>query len=201
MQRIAMQTAIAQNGVAVLVLPGDISGEAAPYPTGHSDLVAPTAIAQPDPAKVQALADKINAAGTVTLFVGAGVRDARAEVLELAGKVHSPIGHSLGGKEWIQYDNPFDVGMSGLLGYGACYEATQEADLLILIGTDFPYDTFLPQSHTVQVDRNPANLGRRTRLDLGVHGDVGATLRAVLPLVEAKADRAFLDRTLRKHAA
>ncbi|HWN31299.1 MAG TPA: pyruvate dehydrogenase [Pseudonocardia sp.] len=201
MQRIAMQTAIAQNGVAVLVLPGDISGEAAPHPTGHSDLVAPTAVAQPVPAKVQALADKINAAGTVTLFVGAGVRDARDEVLALAAKVHSPIGHSLGGKEWIQYDNPYDVGMSGLLGYGACYEATQESDLLILLGTDFPYDTFLPQARTVQVDRDASHLGRRTRLDLGVQGDVGATLRAVLPLLEQKTDRAFLDKMLRRHAA
>jgi pyruvate dehydrogenase (quinone) len=201
LQRIAMQTAIAQRGVGVLVLPGDITGEPAAHPTGHSDLVVPSAVAHPDPAKVRALADKINAAGTVTLFVGAGVRDAREEVLQLAGKVYSPIGHSLGGKEWIQYDNPYDVGMSGLLGYGACYEATHESDLLILLGTDFPYDTFLPQARTVQVDRNAANLGRRTRLELGVEGDVGATLRAVLPLLEAKSDRAFLDRMLRKHAA
>jgi pyruvate dehydrogenase (quinone) len=201
MQRIAMQTAIAQRGVGVLVLPGDITGEPAAHPTGHSDLVTPSAVAQPDPAKVQALADKINAAGTVTLFVGAGIRDARDEVLQLAEKVHSPVGHSLGGKEWIQYDNPFDVGMSGLLGYGACYEATHESDLLILLGTDFPYDTFLPQARTVQVDRDAAHLGRRTRLDLGVEGDVGATLRAVLPLLEAKSDRSFLDRMLRKHAA
>ena len=137
----------------------------------------------------------------MSLFVGAGVRDARAEVLELAAKVHSPIGHSLGGKEWIQYDNPYDVGMSGLLGYGACYEATHEADLLILLGTDFPYDTFLPQAHTVQVDRDASRLGRRTRLELGVEGDVGATLRAVLPLLRQKTDRSFLDRMLRKHAA
>jgi pyruvate dehydrogenase (quinone) len=125
----------------------------------------------------------------------------RDEVLKLAEKVHGPIGHSLGGKEWIQYDNPYDVGMSGLLGYGACYQATHESDLLILLGTDFPYDTFLPQARTVQIDRDAANLGRCTRLDLGVEGDVGATLRAVLPLVEAKSDRAFLDRMLRKHAA
>jgi len=201
MQRIAMQTALAQGGVGVLVLPGDIGGEQAAHPTGHTDLVAPTAVAQPDQAKVQSLADKINAAGTVTLFVGAGIRDARAEVLELAGKVHSPIGHSLGGKEWIQYDNHYDVGMSGLLGYGACYDATHEADLLILLGTDFPYDTFLPQAHTVQVDRDASRLGRRTRLDLGVHGDVAATVRAVLPLLEQKNDRTFLDRMLRRHAA
>ncbi|MCU1663598.1 MAG: pyruvate dehydrogenase, partial [Pseudonocardia sp.] len=156
MQRIAMQAALARRGVGVLVLPGDISAEPAAHPTGASDLVVPSAIAQPAPEKVRALADKINSAGTVTLFVGAGVRDARAEVLALAEKVNSPIGHSLGGKEWIQYDNPYDVGMSGLLGYGACYEATHESDLLILLGTDFPYDTFLPQARTVQVDRDAA---------------------------------------------
>jgi thiamine pyrophosphate-dependent acetolactate synthase large subunit-like protein len=134
LQRIAMQTAIAHRGVGVLVLPGDITGEPAAQPTGYSDLVIPSAVAHPDPAKVHALADRINAAATVTLFVGAGIRDAREEVLQLAGKVHSPIGHSLGGKEWIQYDNPYDVGMSGLLGYGACYEATHDFDLLILLG-------------------------------------------------------------------
>jgi pyruvate dehydrogenase (quinone) len=200
MQRIAMQAALARRGVGVLVLPGDISAEPAAHPTGASDLVVPSAIAQPAPEKVRALADKINSAGTVTLFVGAGVRDARAEVLALAEKVNSPIGHSLGGKEWIQYDNPYDVGMSGLLGYGACYEATHESDLLILLGTDFPYDTFLPQARTVQVDRDAAHLGRRTRLDLAIEGDVGATLRAVLPLLEAKSDRSFLNRMLRRHA-
>ncbi|HEY1973467.1 MAG TPA: thiamine pyrophosphate-dependent enzyme, partial [Pseudonocardia sp.] len=200
LQRIGMQTALAKGGVAVLVLPGDITGEPAAHPTGHSDLVETRATAQPAEASVRALADKINAAATVTLFVGAGVQHARSEVLELAAKVHSPIGHSLGGKEWIQYDNPYDVGMSGLLGYGACYDATHQSELLILLGTDFPYDTFLPQARTVQVDREAAHLGRRTRLELGVEGDVGATLRAVLPLISQKTDRSFLDRMLRRHA-
>jgi pyruvate dehydrogenase (quinone) len=200
LQRIAMQTALGHRGVGVLVLPGDLGGEQAPNPTGHSDLVVTRATAQPDPERVRALADKINAAGTVTLFVGAGVQNARDEVLELAAKIASPIGHSLGGKEWIQYDNPYDVGMSGLLGYGACYEATHESDLLVLLGTDFPYDTFLPQARTVQVDRDAAHLGRRTRLELGVEGDVGATLREVLPLLEQKTDRRFLDKMLRRHA-
>jgi pyruvate dehydrogenase (quinone) len=142
----------------------------------------------------------LNQARTVTLFVGAGIWNARDEVLALAGKVHSPIGHALGGKEVIQYDNPFDVGMSGLLGYGACYEATNEADLLVLLGTDFPYDAFLPQTRTVQVDDDPARLGRRTVIELGVEGDVGETLRAVLPLVEQRSDRRFLDAMLRRHS-
>ena len=82
--------------------------------------------------------------------------------MELAGKLQSPIGHTLRGKEWIQYDNPYDVGMSGLLGYGACYEATHDADLLVLLGTDFPYNDFLPGAHTVQVDHDATRLGRRT---------------------------------------
>ena len=200
LQRIAIQTAIAKQGVAVLVLPGDLTAEPAAHPTGTSHLVETRAVAMPAEEAVRELAARINEAETVSLFVGAGIRDARAEVLELAGKVKSPIGHSLGGKEWIQYDNPYEVGMSGLLGYGACYEATNEADLLVLLGTDFPYDTFLPQAHTVQVDHDASRLGRRTRLDLGVEGDVGATLRAVLPLIRPKTDRTFLDRMLRKHA-
>jgi pyruvate dehydrogenase (quinone) len=150
--------------------------------------------------RVRALAERLNEADTVTLFCGAGVKDAHAEVMALAEKLHSPIGHTLRGKEWIQYDNPYEVGMSGLLGYGACYEASHEADLLVLLGTDFPYQDFLPGARTVQVDHDPTRLGRRTPLELAVHGDVGATLRAVLPLVEQKHDRSFLDHMLHKHA-
>ena len=200
LQRIAMQTALADRGVSVLVIPGDITAEAAANPTGRGDLVAPTAVVTPTADRVEALAERVNRASSVTLFVGAGVREAREEVLALAGKVKAPVGHSLGGKEWIQYDNPYDVGMSGLLGYGACFEASHEADLLVLLGTDFPYDGFLPQAHTVQVDRDGRHLGRRTVLDLGVEGDVGATLRALLPLLDEKTDRTFLDRMLRHHA-
>ncbi|MCE3555005.1 pyruvate dehydrogenase [Pseudonocardia sp. RS11V-5] len=201
LQRIAMQTAVAERGVAVMVLPGDIGALPAAHPTGFGDVTPPDGVVTPARERVEALAEKINAARSVTLFVGAGVREARGEVMELAARVEAPIGHSLAGKEWIQYDNPYDVGMSGLLGYGACYEATHEADLLLLLGTDFPYDAFLPGSRTVQVDRDARRLGRRTPLELGVHGDVGATLRAVLPLVREKTDRTFLDRMLREHAA
>jgi pyruvate dehydrogenase (quinone) len=197
---IAMQTALGRRGVCVLVLPGDVAHLPVANPTRPTALVGPAPVVTPPPEQVRALADAINAARTVTLFAGAGVRGAHGEVLALADKAAAPVGHALGGKEWIQFDNPYDVGMSGLLGYGACYEATHESDLLLLLGTDFPYDTFLPQARTVQVDRDAAHLGRRSRLELGVHGDVGATLRAVLPLVEAKPDRAFLDKMLRRHA-
>ncbi|GAA4896186.1 pyruvate dehydrogenase [Actinomycetospora straminea] len=200
LQRIAMQTALADRGVSVLILPGDITALPAAHETGRGDLVAPSSVVHPAPDRVEALAERIDAAASVTLFVGAGVREARDEVLALAERVKAPVGHSLGGKEWIQYDNPYDVGMSGLLGYGACFEASHEADLLVLLGTDFPYDGFLPQAHTVQVDRDARHLGRRSVLDLGVEGDVGATLRALLPLVTEKTDRTFLDRMLRHHA-
>jgi pyruvate dehydrogenase (quinone) len=196
----AVRHALGRGGVSVLAIPGDVLHRAAVNATGKTQLVAVKGAVVPVAEQVHALAERLNTARTVTLFCGAGTERAHGEVMELAGRLHGPIGHSLRGKEWIQYDNPYDVGMSGLLGYGACYEATHEADLLLLLGTDFPYDAFLPQARTVQVDHDPTRLGRRTPLDLAVHGDVAATLRAVIPLVEQKADRSFLDRMLRKHA-
>jgi pyruvate dehydrogenase (quinone) len=121
--------------------------------------------------------------------------------MALAQRLKAPVGHALRGKEWIQYDNKFDVGMSGLLGYGAAYEATNECDLLLLLGTDFPYQAFLPTDvKIVQVDVRPEHLGRRSRLDLAVWGDVKETLRALTPRVKEKQSRRFLDRMLKKHA-
>ena len=146
------------------------------------------------------LASLLNSADKVMLFAGAGVAGAHGEVMSLAAALAAPVGHSLGGKEWIQYDNPYDVGMSGLLGYGACYEAMHEADLVVLLGTDFPYDNFLPGARTVQIDIEPAHLGRRTPLVLGVHGSVRETVQAVLPLLRSRPDRSYLDRMLRRHA-
>jgi pyruvate dehydrogenase (quinone) len=201
MLKTAIATALAKSGVAVLVIPGDVSAEKAVHPTGRLTLPVGRSELVPAPEAVQALADAINRAGTVSLFCGAGVAGSHDEVMALAGTLNSPIGHTLRGKEWIQYDNPYDVGMIGLLGYGACYEACHETDLLLMLGTDFPYDNFLPQAHTIQVDRDASRLGRRTPLDLAIHGDVAATLRAVLPLVKQKTDRAFLDRMLGRHAA
>jgi len=198
--RTAVQHALGREAVSVLVVSGDVLHRDPVHPTGKSAVTPATAVATPPSDQVQALAERLNAAQTVTLFCGAGVHGAHAEVMALAERVHSPIGHTLRGKEWIQYDNPYDVGMSGLLGYGACYDASHEADLLVLLGTDFPYNDFLPGERTVQVDSDASRLGRRTPLELAVHGDVGATLRAVLPLVEQKPDRSFLDRMLHKHA-
>jgi len=198
--RIAIQHAVGRGGVSVLVMPGDVLHRAAEHPTGEGAPVTVRGAVVPADAQVRELADRLNAARTVTLFCGAGVQGAHDAVMALAGKLHSPVGHSLRGKEWMQYDNPYDVGMSGLLGYGACYDATHQADLLLLLGTDFPYDAFLPQRRTVQVDHDLTRLGRRTPLDLAVHGDVAATLRAALPLVKQKPDRSFLDDMLHQHA-
>jgi pyruvate dehydrogenase (quinone) len=136
--RIAIAHALGRGGVAVLALPGDVLHREAVRPTGTSDLPRAKSAVVPADEQVRALAEQLNDANTVTLFCGAGVEGAHAEVMELAGKLGSPIGHSLRGKQWIQYDTSFDVGMSGLLGYGACYDAMHEADLLLLLGTDFP---------------------------------------------------------------
>jgi pyruvate dehydrogenase (quinone) len=198
--RVAIQTAIGRRGVSVVVLPGDLAAEESGGPTVPTALVPRPSPVRPVPKQVQALADALNAARTVTLFCGAGCADAHDEVMELAGRVLAPVGHALGGKEWIQYDNPYDVGMNGLLGYGAAHKATHEADLLLLLGTDFPYTNFLPQRRTAQVDADAGHLGRRSPLEVAVHGDVGETIRAVLPLLEQKTDRRFLDSMLRQHA-
>ncbi len=197
--RVAIQQALGTSGVSVLVLPGDVADLRSAHPTGAGAYCVEPGRVRPPRGQVRALADAINAAGSVTLFCGAGVRDAHAEVMQLADAVKAPVGHSLRGKEWIQFDNPFDVGMSGLLGYGACHDAMHEADLLVLLGTDFPYDSFLPQRGTAQVDHNATHLGRRTPLQVAVHGDVGETIRTLLPLVDAKVSREFLDEMLRRH--
>lgn len=198
--RTAIQTAAGRRGVSVLVLPGDVAQKSAVRPTGHGIVECEPPVVVPSQDQVAAFADKLNGAQRPMFFCGAGTRGAHREVMELAGRLNAPVGHALRGKEWIQYDNPFDVGMSGLLGYGACYDAMHRADLVVLLGTDFPYDNFLPQANTVQVDIEPAHLGRRTVLDLAVHGDVRETIRAVLPRVPQKSDRSFLDRMLREHA-
>jgi len=197
---IAIREALGRGGVAVVVLPGDIAHKQAEHPTGTTSLLIETGAVVPPSSQVQAFAEQLNAARSVLLFCGAGVRGAHSEVMQLAGQLLAPVGHALRGKEWIQFDNPYDVGMSGLLGYGACYDAMQAADLVVLLGTDFPYDTFLPQAHTVQVDQDAAHLGRRSSLDLAVHGDIRETLQAVLPMLRQKTDRSFLDRMLHEHA-
>ncbi|WP_173923820.1 pyruvate dehydrogenase [Agromyces sp. Marseille-P2726] len=197
----AMRHAIAGPGVAVIIMPGDIaefdaSASFPPFvPTERPSIV-------PGEGDVQRLASAIDTARTVAIFAGAGVEGAHDEVIAFADLVKAPVGHSLRGKQWIQYDNPFDVGMTGLLGYGAAHAGIHDADLLLLLGTDFPYEQFLPDADKVviaQVDTDARHLGRRTSVTLPVHGDVRATLVRLSELVKPKKSPTFLDRTLKKH--
>ncbi|MFI6492098.1 pyruvate dehydrogenase [Streptomyces sp. NPDC050564] len=197
----AIQHAVGQSGVSVVSLPGDIAAEPAPDKPLETALVTSRPTVRPGDTEIDKLVAMIDEAEKVTLFCGSGTAGAHAEVMEFAGKIKSPVGHALRGKEWIQYDNPFDVGMSGLLGYGAAYEATHECDLLILLGTDFPYNAFLPSDVKIaQVDVRPEHLGRRSKLDLAVWGDVKETLLCLIPRVKPKENRRFLDKMLKKHA-
>ncbi|RAV34637.1 pyruvate dehydrogenase [Corynebacterium heidelbergense] len=196
----AIQSTMAGKGVSVLVIPGDLAhddAEDSPSLASTIHTTQPTVV--PATEDVEALAQAINDADKVTLFGGAGCRDARDAVLQLAEKIKAPLGHAYGGKEYLHYDNPYDVGMSGLLGYGACTEAFEEADLLILLGTDFPYTEFLPKrTRTAQVDNKGQNIGRRTHVEVPVVGDVRATIDKLLPLLREKTDRSFLDKMLKQ---
>ncbi|MEV6314370.1 pyruvate dehydrogenase [Streptomyces sp. NPDC051776] len=197
----AVQHAVGRSGVSVVALPGDIAAQPAPERAEEHAIVTSRPTVRPGDAEVEELVRMVDRADRVTLFCGSGTSGAHDEVMAFAERVKAPVGHALRGKEWIQYDNPYDVGMSGLLGYGAAYEATHECDLLMLLGTDFPYGAFLPDDvKIVQVDVRPEHLGRRSKLDLAVWGDVGETLRCLTPKVRVKKDRRFLDKMLRKHA-
>ncbi|MFI1396925.1 pyruvate dehydrogenase [Streptomyces sp. NPDC020681] len=197
----AIQHAVGRSGVSVVSLPGDIASQPAPEKSIEHALVTSRPSVRPGDAEIDKLVRMIDEADRITLFCGSGTAGAHADVMQFAERVKSPVGHALRGKEWIQYENPYDVGMSGLLGYGAAYEATHECDLLILLGTDFPYNAFLPDDVKIaQVDVRPEHLGRRSKLDLAVWGDVRETLRCLTPRVRAKTDRRFLDKMLKKHA-
>lgn len=197
----AIQHAIGRGGVSVISLPGDIAAQPAPQRSIEHALVTRRPSVRPGDAELDALARMVDAADKVTLFCGSGTAGAHDEVMAFAERVKAPVGHALRGKEWIQFDNPYDVGMSGLLGYGAAYEAMHECDLLILLGTDFPYNAFLPDDvKIVQVDVRPEHLGRRSKLDLAVWGDVRETLSCLTPKVRVKTQRKFLDRMLKKHS-
>ncbi|KQB84010.1 pyruvate dehydrogenase [Corynebacterium lowii] len=196
----AIQSTMAGKGVSVLVIPGDIAADEVEDTTIIDSAIASGCpVAYPDAQEAAALVKAINEAKTVTLFVGAGIKNAREQVLQLAEKIKAPIGHAFGGKHYIQYDNPFEVGMSGLLGYGACHEASHEADLLILIGTDFPYNDFLPKKNVAQIDVDGSHIGRRTTIKYPVVGDAAAVIENILPHIQEKTDRSFLDKMLKKH--
>jgi pyruvate dehydrogenase (quinone) len=195
--RIAIQNAVGKSGAAVLVLPGDVLGADSPAKDQGSATVLARPKTIPEATAVSELADRIRAAEKIAIFAGIGCTEARSEVLQLAERLNAPVGHTLRSKDVIQYDNPYDVGMTGLLGYGACYASLHEADLVLLLGTDFPYVDFLPRGNNVQVDIDPARLGRRTPIVQGIAADVGLTVRALLPVLDQRTDRSFLDAMLK----
>jgi pyruvate dehydrogenase (quinone) len=189
----AIRAAIGKRGVAVVVVPGDIALK--PATAAAPRWVAPAPpVLRPQDGELEKLASLLNGAERVTLFCGAGCAGAHAEVLALADRLNSPIVHSLRGKEHIEHDNPFDVGMTGLIGFASGYAAMKDCDALLVLGSDFPYRQFFPErAEIAQIDVRPEALGNRCDLTLGVLGDVKETLRLLTPQIAPKSDRSHLD--------
>src|SRR3984885_9968835 len=192
----AIRAAVGQRGVAVLVIPGDVALRSAPArgisPNGGLVPVAP--VVTPAQSQLAALARLLNDAKKVTLFCGRGCAGTHDKLLQLAETLKSPMVHALGGKEHVEFDNPYDVGMTGFIGFSSGYAAMHACDVLLMLGTDFPYKQFLPTEATIaQIDIRPENLGRRCKLDLALVGDGGATSGARMPGLNPKTDRRHLD--------
>ncbi|MBR1283131.1 ubiquinone-dependent pyruvate dehydrogenase [Bradyrhizobium sp. AUGA SZCCT0177] len=192
----AIRAAVGRRGVAVLVIPGDIALRPAPSRgiSPNAGLLPKAPVVRPDETELTALAGLLNGAKRITLFCGRGCAGAHPSLMRLADKLKSPMVHALGGKEHVEFDNPYDVGMTGFIGFSSGYAAMHACDVLLMLGTDFPYKQFLPTGAKIaQVDIRPENLGRRCKLDLGLVGDVGVTIEALLPKLTAKDDRRHLD--------
>jgi len=198
---IAMRTAIARQGVAVVIVPGDIAllhCNSQPLSLGL-DYSASTML--PPSETLERAAKALNDARTVTILGGAGCIDAHAELLGASERLKAPIVHSLRGKEFIEYDNPYDVGMTGFLGFASGYQAMMNCEALLVLGSDFPYQQFYPKdAKIIQVDLRGEQIGRRTPVDVGIVGTVKETLQALLPLLDDKTDRNYLDACLRHYA-
>jgi pyruvate dehydrogenase (quinone) len=193
----AIVTAVVERGPTVLAIPGDVASAAAPDEPTDFTIPAP-AIVRPSDTDCEKLVRMIDEAKTVAIFGGDGCREGRDEVVELARKLKAPVGYAFRGKQWLEHDNPNAVGMTGLLGYGGAYNAIHEADLLLMLGTDFPFSEFLPGASVkkVQIDKNPKHIGRRTALDLGLVGDIKSTVSALLPAVREKTNGEFLAKQI-----
>jgi pyruvate dehydrogenase (quinone) len=200
---LAIQSANGRRGVSVITISGDVSMLEAPTqePWLFSNVSRVSAI-RPSETDLRNLATLLNRSKKVTILGGAGCAGAHSELMQVAEALKSPIVHALRGKEYIEYDNPYDVGMTGLLGFSSGYYAIMDCDALLMLGTDFPYQQFYPEKAAIaQIDLRPENLGRRTRLDLGLVGDVRDTLAALQPMLEPKEERAHLDKALRHYAS
>jgi len=198
MLQAAMQAAVHQKGVAVLGLPGDLTMQDAEEITTSTQVFSSTAVVIPSADDLHQLAGIIAKYNKITIFCGIGAADAHDEVVELAKKINATVAYSFRAKMDIHYDNPNEIGMTGLLGLPAAFHSMHESDLLILLGTDFPYTLFMPtKCKIVQVDIKPERIGRRAKVDMGLHGSVKDTLTALLPLIKQKKDSSFLKAQLR----
>lgn len=194
----AIMTAVVDKGPTLISMPGDIAAAKAPDHSAHAFTAAALPVMRPADPDLDRLAEMIEGANKVAIFGGDGCRDGRDEVLRLAATLKAPVGFSFRGKQWLEHDNPNAVGMTGLLGYGGAYKAMHEADLLLMLGTDFPFSEFLPGDKVkkVQIDKNAKHIGRRTAVDLALVGDIKTTVAALLPRVREKTDSTFLERHL-----
>jgi pyruvate dehydrogenase (quinone) len=191
----AMRAALQQGGVGVIVVPGEMFLADAPAAARAAAIRHVPSLMRPDDAALGAAAHELNNASRVTILAGAGCAGAHDELIELAGALKAPIVHALRGKEFVEYDNPYDVGMTGLLGFSSGYRAMEHCDALLMLGTDFPYRQFYPEGvPVIQVDVRGERIGRRVPVDVPLVGTVKDTLRALRPLIAPKADSAHLDR-------
>jgi len=198
---IAMQTAVSRRGVSVLILPGDVALREAVEGKSHLQLHEPRPAVCPSEEELAKLAAILNGSKKTTILAGAGCAGAHRELVELAGKLQAPIVHALRGKEFVEYDNPFSVGMTGLLGFSSGYHAMMDCETLLMLGTDFPYRQFYPQDATiVQIDIRGEQIGRRTQVDLGLVGDVQSTLAALLPRLKQNPSDAHLNAALNDYS-
>src|SRR6201981_3963176 len=194
---IAIQSALARRGVSVVAMPGDVALRDAVEKGPRLHFPEPKPTVRPSEEEFKILAEILNRSKKITILGGAGCAGAHAELIELAGKLNAPIVHAMRGKEFIEHDNPFSVGMTGLLGFSSGYHAMMNCETLLMIGTDFPYQQFFPKNATiVQIDLRGEQLGRRTKVDFGFVGDTKTTLRALLPRITQNQNTAHLERAL-----
>ncbi|HYZ57137.1 MAG TPA: ubiquinone-dependent pyruvate dehydrogenase [Streptosporangiaceae bacterium] len=192
---IAMRTALARGGVAVVVVPGEIFLANAPSSPPPVPVRAVPAVVRPDEQSLAAAAQVLNAASRVTILAGAGCAGAHNQLINLAEALKAPVVHAFRGKDFVEYDNPYDVGMTGLIGFSSGYRAMEHCDALVMLGTDFPYRPFLPQGvPVIQVDIRGEQIGRRIPVQVPLVGTVKDTIGALLPLITVKTDSSHLDR-------
>ena len=197
----ALQHAWSRKGVGVCAFPGDLMTCNAEEDLVWGDLYRPESVLHPSEKEIQALAELINTCDDIGIYAGIGCADARAEVIELAHVLKAPMAYTLKAKMALEYDNPYAVGLTGLLGSKAGARAITGGKLLLMLGSDFPWKEFLHSSaKIVQIDSKPERLGRRVALHMGLCGDIGPTIRMLLPLLHSKTNEHFLSACREEYA-